>query len=59
VAHALEDGVVTHSERKALDKLAAELNISQDNLEKLLNTRALTLYPSVTCPHCHKTINDS
>ena len=44
MANALEDGVVTVSERAALDKLAEELNISQDSLEKLLNSRALTRY---------------
>ncbi|MCH2058414.1 MAG: ion transporter [Thalassotalea sp.] len=53
VANALEDGVVTVSERATLDKLAEELNISQDSLEKLLNSRALTCYTTTTCPHCH------
>ncbi|MBE1299899.1 MAG: ion transporter [Alteromonadaceae bacterium] len=52
VAHALQDGIVTTSERAALDKLAEELNISQENLEKLLNSRALTNYSPITCPHC-------
>ena len=48
VANALEDGVVTVSERAALDRLAEELNITQDSLERLLNSQALTRYTATT-----------
>ena len=57
IAHALEDGIVSKHERKILDKLAEELHVSGDVLERLIDSGMLQKSIESQCPHCKKTIS--
>lgn len=59
VDSALEDGVITETERASLDTLADELNISKDALDKLISIGLVKQSCDETCPHCKQVIHRS
>lgn len=56
VTNALEDGIVTDSERQALDNLTERLDLSSDVLDNLIETCSLEKVKLMNCPHCNKPI---
>ena len=61
IATALEDGIITHDERAAIDKLSASMGISNEELEELITSYKPQLKSHVVCEKCgHKTpVNDA
>ncbi len=56
IATALEDGIITHDERAAIDKLSASMGISNEELEELITSYQPQLKSHVVCEKCgHKT----
>ncbi|QOL25225.1 ion transporter [Thalassotalea sp. LPB0316] len=57
VESAVKDGGVSKSDRVYLNNLAAELNISQDVVNKLIKSFDVEQAVTSHCPHCKKPIN--
>ncbi len=58
VAHALSDGHVSELEQKDLQKLSRQLDISEEDLQRIIESQKISMLgdTQATCPHCHKAI---
>jgi hypothetical protein len=53
----MEDGVVSHEEESALERLRGELGIDSQDAAVLLKTSLRRMpHNGLECPHCHKAI---
>ena len=59
VAHALSDGHVSELENKDLRKLSHKLDISEEDLLRIIESQQIQMLgdtQEIICPHCHKAI---
>lgn len=56
VLHALQDGVVSDRERAELERLARELGISMETLDRIIDIQKAQRDLIIECPHCGKPI---
>ncbi|MBT8448142.1 MAG: ion transporter [Gammaproteobacteria bacterium] len=58
VVKALKDGYVDALEEHELSRLCAQLDLSEDELQQIIEDQQLSGEIIAVCPHCHKEIKD-
>lgn len=58
VVQALRDGYVSALEQNDLQRLCAQLELSEDELKRIIEDQQLSGEVIAVCPHCHKEIKE-
>jgi len=59
VAKALSDGHVSRLEKHELQALCRELELSEEELQRIIEDQTLSMTTIEECPHCHKKLHPS
>jgi len=54
VTQALSDGHMSQLEKHELKALSQQLELSEDELQRIIEDQSINNKPRSTCPHCHK-----
>ena len=59
ITKALSDGHMSRLEEHELQALCQKLELSEDELRRLIDEQQIATKPMTTCPHCHKELHFS